>query len=110
MERLFTVSTIPHLRDKTNIPTIMYSVVLALFPAMAGAVYFFGYIALMLTVLAVVTCVATESIIQKLSGKPLTIRDGSAIVTGILRELFLPIEYESATARKTIPHNRRKST
>lgn len=91
MERLFTVSATPHLRDKTNIPTIMYSVVLALVPAMAGAVYFFGYTALVLTALAVVTCVATEGIIQRLSGKSLTIRDGSAIITGILLAFNLPV-------------------
>ncbi len=90
MTRLFTVSVTPHLRDKTTIPTVMYSVVLALLPALVGAVYFFGYQAFILVVLGVVTCVATEGIIQKLSGKPLTIRDGSAIVTGILLAFNLP--------------------
>lgn len=90
MTRLFTVSATPHLRDETDIPTIMYSVVAALTPAMIGAIYFFGYRALMLILLAVVTCVITEGIIQKISGKPLTIRDGSAIVTGILLAFNLP--------------------
>lgn len=90
MTRTFTVSATPHLRDKTDIPTVMYSVVAALMPAIVGAVYFFGYRALMLILLAVVTCVAAEGIIQKLSGKPLTIRDGSAIVTGILLAFNLP--------------------
>ena len=84
MTRLFTVSGNPHLRDKTTIPIIMYSVVAALIPAMAGSVYFFGPQALVITALAVVSCVAAEGIIQKLTGLPLTIRDGSAIVTGIL--------------------------
>ena len=68
----------------------MYTVVIALLPALAGAVYFFGLSALWLTLLAVVTCIATEGIIQKLTGKQLTIWDGSAIVTGILLAFNLP--------------------
>ena len=94
--RTFTVSATPHIRDKTDIPTVMYSVVAALMPAMAGAIYFFGYRAMMLIILAVATCVAAEGIIQNSefriqnSEKPLTIRDGSAIVTGILLAFNLP--------------------
>jgi len=90
MSRMFTVSATPHLRDKTTIPVIMYSVIGALLPALIGAVYFFGYRALMLTAIAVAACVLTEGIIQKLSRRPLTILDGSAIVTGILLAFNLP--------------------
>ncbi|MBN1291522.1 MAG: RnfABCDGE type electron transport complex subunit D [Candidatus Latescibacteria bacterium] len=84
MARLFKVSATPHLRDATNIPTIMYSVVVALIPALIGAIYFFGLPALWITLLTVFSCVIAEGIIEKMSGKPLTIWDGSAIVTGIL--------------------------
>ena len=92
MARTFTVSATPHLRDKTDIPTVMYSVVAALMPAIVGAVYFFGYRAMTLIILAVATCVTAEGIIQKLSGKPLTIRDGSALITGILLAFNLPAD------------------
>jgi electron transport complex protein RnfD len=68
----------------------MYSVAAALMPALAGSVYFFGVRALWITALTVITCLLTESLIQKLSGKPLTIRDGSALVTGILLAFNLP--------------------
>ena len=90
MARMFTVSATPHVRDKTNIPTIMYSVIAALMPAFAGAVYFFGYRALMIIALSVVTCVVTEAVIQRLSGRSLTVTDGSAIVTGLLLAFNLP--------------------
>jgi len=90
MPRMFKVSATPHIRDKTNIPIIMYSVVAALIPALIGAVYFFGLNALWIILLCVVTSIATEGIIQKLSGKSLTILDGSAIVTGILLAFNLP--------------------
>ncbi len=90
MSRMFKVSGSPHLRVETNIPLIMYSVIAALLPALAGSIYFFGSQALWITLLAVVTCIATEGIIGKLSGKPLTILDGSAVVTGILLAFNLP--------------------
>ncbi|MHB9028340.1 MAG: RnfABCDGE type electron transport complex subunit D [Candidatus Latescibacterota bacterium] len=90
MARMFTVSATPHLRDRTNVSAIMYSVAVALMPALAGAVYFFGVRTLWITALTVMTCLLTEGIIQKLSGKPLTLRDGSALVTGILLAFNLP--------------------
>ncbi|MDP2984893.1 MAG: RnfABCDGE type electron transport complex subunit D [Candidatus Latescibacter sp.] len=90
MARMFDVSATPHLRDRTDIPQIMYSVVAALMPALFGAVYFFGVRALWIISLSVLTCVAAEGIIQKLLGKPPTIRNGSAIVTGILLAFNLP--------------------
>ena len=90
MEQILTVSAAPHVRDTTCISTIMYSVIGALVPALIGAVYFFGFRAFILIVLAVIICVVTEGIIQRLAGKPLTIRDGSAIVTGILLAFNLP--------------------
>ncbi len=90
MARTFTVSATPHLRDSTGISTIMYSVVAALMPALAGAVYFFGIQALVLTLLAVAACMITEGAIQKLTGRPLSVLDGSAIVTGILLAFNLP--------------------
>ncbi len=90
MARLFTVSATPHLRDRTDVSGIMYSVAIALMPALAGSVYFFGVRALWIVALTVVSCIATEGLIQKLTGKPLTIRDGSALVTGILLAFNLP--------------------
>lgn len=68
----------------------MYSVIVSLLPAFIGAVYFFGLRALLITVLSVITCVVTEAVIEKLAGKPITIFDGSAIVTGILLAFNLP--------------------
>lgn len=90
MARMFNVSSSPHIRDATDIKRIMYSVVIALMPALLGAVYFFGVAALWIIALCVVACVATEGIIERLLGKPLTITDGSAVITGILLAFNLP--------------------
>lgn len=88
--RLLLVSASPHLRDDVSVQRIMYSVIIALLPALIGAVYFFGVRALWLTLIAVVAAVVTEALLQKLMGRPVMITDGSAIITGILLAFNLP--------------------
>jgi len=69
----------------------MYDVVIALLPALAMSIYFFGMGAIIVTLVAVVSCLAFEWLIQKflLKQEP-TITDGSAIVTGILLAFNVP--------------------
>lgn len=86
----YVISSSPHIKTLESIPRIMYSVIGALVPALIGSVYFFGYRALFLTILAVITTVATEAIIQKLRKVEITIADGSAILTGILLAFNIP--------------------
>lgn len=86
----FNVSVSPHIRDRANIPKIMHTVNLTLLPALAGAAYIFGFRALMLTLIAVMSAVITEFVIQKMRKVPVTITDGSAILTGILLAFNLP--------------------
>lgn len=88
-ERL-VVSSSPHFRRDENIPKIMHTVILALFPAMAASVYFFGFRALALIIVSAVSCLITEYACQKIRKKPVTISDGSAAITGILLALTLP--------------------
>ncbi|RKY87163.1 electron transporter RnfD [candidate division KSB1 bacterium] len=90
MEAHFYVSSSPHIRDRESIRKIMFSVVVALIPALVGAVYFFGARALWITVVSVLTAIITEGLIQKLRKVPVTISDGSAVVTGILLAYNLP--------------------
>jgi len=85
MNNNFIVSAAPHLKAKhMTVSSIMWQVVLALVPAMLAAIFFFGIRSLTLTAYAVVAAVLTEYLIQKLRGVPVTISDGSAVVTGIL--------------------------
>ncbi|MBL7074617.1 RnfABCDGE type electron transport complex subunit D [candidate division KSB1 bacterium] len=90
MEKTGFLSVSPHIRDDVSIPKIMYSVVLSLLPALAGAVYFFGLRSLWLTLVSVATAVVVETLLQKLMGREITALDGSAIVTGILLAFNLP--------------------
>lgn len=86
------VSSSPHITDKESIPKIMYGVLFSLIPAAIGAIYFFGIQAAWVIVIAIVSSVITEFVLQKLFHKPVTISDGSAIVTGILLAYNLPAE------------------
>lgn len=88
-ERL-VVSSSPHFLRDESIPKIMHVVILALLPAMAASVYFFGLRAVGLIVVSVVTCLFTEYVFQKIREKPITVWDGSAAITGILLALTLP--------------------
>jgi len=92
MENKIFVSASPHLTDKESVPKIMYGVTFSLIPAAAGAVYFFGFQALLVMVLAMIAAVATEGILQKLMKKPVTISDGSALLTGLLLAFNVPAE------------------
>lgn len=89
-EKLFISTPSPHIRDRDSIPKIMWTVNLALLPALVMAVYFFGYKALWITLLSIATAVATEGIIQKLTKRPLRAHDGAAVITGILLSFNLP--------------------
>lgn len=89
-EKLLHVSISPHLRDKVSVPKIMRSVILALFPALIGTIYFFGIRALWLVLVGVASAVLTEAICQKIRGRPITVSDGSAVVTGMLLVYCLP--------------------
>ena len=84
------LSTWPHLLDADTVPRIMYQVILALLPGALVGVYVFGMAALNVILLCVATCVATEWAIQRLSGRPVTVADGSAALTGLLLAMTLP--------------------
>ncbi|HZX45122.1 MAG TPA: RnfABCDGE type electron transport complex subunit D [Candidatus Nanoarchaeia archaeon] len=84
-----TVSSNPHLRDKDYVNKIMWTVILALLPASAAGVYFFGMRALTIIIVSMAFAMATEAIIQWLTKKQITIADGSAALTGLLLALVI---------------------
>ena len=88
-EKKLTVSANPHINDKDTVNKIMWLVVLALIPAAIAGVYFFKGRALVVILLSIVSAVITEFIIQKFTGRKITIKDGSAVLTGLLLALVL---------------------
>ena len=89
MSELLHVSSSPHVRSKVNTSSIMLTVLIALLPSALFGVYNFGPHALMLILITVAVCVATEAIYEKIVHKKLTIQDYSAAVTGLLLALNL---------------------
>lgn len=84
------VSSAPHVVAPVNTSKIMLDVCIALIPAMIMEVVVFGFRALALTAVCVAACVLFESVTRKLLGRPDTISDLSAVVTGILLSYNLP--------------------
>lgn len=82
--------TSPHLHQPLTVEQIMRHVVYAMLPIGVWSVYQFGLSALALLVVCTGVCVGTEHLFCKWSGKPTTINDWSAVVTGILLALVLP--------------------
>lgn len=88
---LLTVSGSPHIHGQSSVKSIMYGVVVAMIPAIFVSVYFFGLDAARVLFISVAACLFFEWVIQKYLLKgPLTITDGSAMVTGVLLAFNVP--------------------
>lgn len=91
MSSILTISPSPHVRCGRTTQSIMLLVVLALVPAIVAATIVFGLRALLLVLFCAFVSVLTELVCQKLMKKDVTISDGSALLTGVLLALNLPV-------------------
>lgn len=91
MSNLLNVSLSPHTHDKETTRKLMIGVVIALLPSLFTSIFYFGYGAIIVTVTSVTSCLLFEYLIQRfILRKPITITDGSALVTGLLLAFNLP--------------------
>ena len=90
MGKLFNVSSSPHVRSSHTTQAIMFDVAIAMLPASIYGVWQFGMHALLVLIATVVSCVLSEYIFEKLMKKPITVYDGSAVVTGMILALNMP--------------------
>ncbi|HOW09137.1 MAG TPA: RnfABCDGE type electron transport complex subunit D [Bacteroidales bacterium] len=91
MSNLLNVSPSPHVHGKESTQKLMLNVVIALIPAFITSVFYFGIGAIIVTATSVASCLIFEYLIQRyILKKPLSITDGSALVTGILLAFNLP--------------------
>ncbi len=88
--RAVQLRTSPHLRPAPSVDVIMRNVVYAMLPICAFSVYQFGISVLALLMTCTLVCVLTEHFACKLTGKPTTVTDWSAVITGVLLALTLP--------------------
>lgn len=90
METNLTVTHAPHIEINDHIVRRMWSTFFALIPAGLAGVYIFGIKSFYIILVSIITALITEWIFQKLQGKPTTILDGSAMITGLLLAYNLP--------------------
>jgi len=90
MKSKLSISTAPFLKKKETTPKIMLLVVYTLIPVLGVSFYFFGLSAIVLTLTAVFSCMFTEWLFNKPEEKMKSLKDGSALLTGILLALTLP--------------------
>ena len=85
------ISASPHVHSDRTSKRVMYDVLIALVPALLVSLYVFGLSALIMTSVAVISCLLFEYLIQKYILKTtITVNDGSALITGILLAFNLP--------------------
>ena len=85
------VSPSPHIHAKTSTSVLMRDVVIALLPSVIVSVLYYGWAALALLAVSVVSCILVEYLITRFMFKaPGTIGDWSSSVTGVLLFLNLP--------------------
>ncbi|MFA5849324.1 MAG: RnfABCDGE type electron transport complex subunit D [Bacteroidales bacterium] len=85
------VSPAPHLHGKESTRGLMRDVIIALSPSLLVSIYFFGFSAIKLALVGIISCVVVEYVIQRYVVKSSkTINDYSAALTGLLLALNLP--------------------
>lgn len=92
MTPMLTVSASPHVHTGRTVSTCMWHVIIALLPALACSLWFFGVGALIVTVTALLGCMAVEYAVNRwmFGNKDATLANGSAILTGLLLAFNLP--------------------
>jgi Na+-translocating ferredoxin:NAD+ oxidoreductase subunit D len=85
------MSPSPHVHGMETTKKLMYGVVLALLPSLFTSVLYFGSGAVIVTATSIISCILFEYLIQRfILKKPVSITDGSALVTGLLLAFNLP--------------------
>ncbi len=84
------VASSPHIRAGRSVQGVMLEVIVALVPAGAFGVYFFGWRALLVIAVSVFSAVFWEWLYAHMAKKPCTVGDLSAVVTGLLLAYNLP--------------------
>jgi electron transport complex protein RnfD len=90
MENLI-VATSPHIRTKISSSNIMRDVIIALMPATVAAAVLFGLRALLIIGVTVASAVLSEFLFNLIVKKDQTVKDLSAVVTGLILALSLPL-------------------
>lgn len=89
-DRMTVVAPAPHAKGKQSVPRIMYTVIIALLPAVIASIFYFGTNAMVTIMVSIFSAMVAEFACNKVMKTGITIDDGSAILTGLLLALTLP--------------------
>ncbi|MCR5160650.1 MAG: RnfABCDGE type electron transport complex subunit D [Lachnospiraceae bacterium] len=89
-ENMYNISSSPHIRQDLTVTNVMGNVVIALLPATIFGIYRFGLHALIIIIAAILSTTLSEFVFDFIAKKPNTVKDLSAVVTGLLLALSLP--------------------
>ena len=114
---MYQVSSNPHIRDKATTASIMRDVIIALIPAALFGIWNFGGMAALNIIVAVAAAVGAEWLFQYFTKQKITVKDLSAVVTGLLLALNVPADLPVwmtghagrclATYKKSVPESSR---
>ncbi len=91
MSNLINISPSPHIHGTETTRKLMFNVALALLPAFLASVLFFGNGAIIVTAISITSCIVFEYLFQRfVLKKPVSVTDGSALVTGLLLAFNVP--------------------
>lgn len=85
------ITSSPHIKSKEDTQSIMLDVLFALLPSLCVSTFVFGGRAILMTAVSVIACMVFEAIYDKIVGKPNTVMDLSAAVTGVLLAFVVPV-------------------
>ncbi len=89
-DKLYTVSSSPHVRSKDTVNRTMLDVIIALAPAGLFSIFYFGVDAALTIAICIAASVFAEWLFQKMTNQKSTIADLSSVVTGLLLAMNLP--------------------
>ena len=86
----YIVSSSPHITSKNTTQRIMLDVIIALLPATIAAILLYGFYSLFIMVLSVGSAVFAEWLFNVITKRQQSVKDLSAVVTGMILALNLP--------------------
>jgi electron transport complex protein RnfD len=87
---MWKVSISPHVKSNESVEKIMWTVTACLVPPLILSVFVFGIQVLFIAAVSVASCMAVEAASQKALGRQVTVKDGSAALTGMLLAFVIP--------------------
>lgn len=89
--RKITVASSPHIKSSLRVNKIMLDVIIALIPVAAAGIYFNGIEGLFLILTTIIGAMVSEVVFKRLLHKKHSLNDLSAVVSGMILGLILPV-------------------